>query len=535
MITCKVGNTIINCIDGIYDKDKLRRWSGQERLICPDCGRLYEYCHGEIVSPYFRHKEKSSECDGIYHESETEEHIKGKTAIYRWLLNIQDKCGIENVHLEYYIKETRQKPDIYFEQNGERYAIEYQCTPIATEFLKRRELYKLAGIKDIWVLGCEKYTGGKVIEKHVYVKFDTKYNCMIFNGIGKTLTHQRFSKYMSNTHHIDKLLFKNEFFNADKCVTDEIKNKYVEEIIDCNISREQKIAEERRKEIKFKAINDVADVIKLGIDGNNDTTTNNVSVLKKPYLNSPYDFRIDFENALNDKYVVFIKPDRYDVCAYEPTKYRSYRCVVTHEYNTIKDLQDYLFDDVFTILRQSVNRRHLKRCVNVLNRNKEKVDKCISEIFGVNVLTFMDFGGLTIRDCDCEIDMLLDMDEILYDENMSILSNYCDFESNIKHSIEKMVKTEYSKEKIIEVLNSYHNYYVTNSVYVQKSISDNTILLSFVKKNGIAIKFDILVDIESMRITYRYIDRTRGIECNDFKTMYCMIKYLINRFITICI
>ena len=46
MLTCKVGNTIINCFDGKYDKHTLKKWDEEKRLICPDCGKLYEYCHG---------------------------------------------------------------------------------------------------------------------------------------------------------------------------------------------------------------------------------------------------------------------------------------------------------------------------------------------------------------------------------------------------------------------------------------------------------------------------------------------------------
>lgn len=177
MLKCIVGNTEINCFDGKYDKYKLKKWSNENRLICPDCGKAYEYCHGEVVSPYFRHKEKSLECDSIYSEPETQEHIQGKTDLYNWLLSIKNEYNIENLHLEYYIKETRQKPDIYFEQYGIRYAIEYQCTPISSEYIKRRELYKLAGITDIWILGCSKYTGTKHIEKscHIYYNSLKKY------------------------------------------------------------------------------------------------------------------------------------------------------------------------------------------------------------------------------------------------------------------------------------------------------------------------------------------------------------------------
>lgn len=152
MLTAKVGSSIINCFDGKYDRYRLKQWSGKGLLKCPVCDGTYEYCHGEIVQPYFRHS--GSECSGYYGEPETDEHRNGKLLLYNWI-KVQD--GVTNCKLEAWIPETKQRPDIYFEQHGEKFVIEYQCTPIASEFLVRRELYKLAGIKDIWILGTEKY------------------------------------------------------------------------------------------------------------------------------------------------------------------------------------------------------------------------------------------------------------------------------------------------------------------------------------------------------------------------------------------
>lgn len=155
MLTCKIGENIINCIDSKYDRYTFKQWSDKGILKCPVCSGDYEYCHGEIVSPYFRHKSK--DCSGYYSESETEEHKRGKVLLYNWLKNQE---GIENLQLEAWIPETKQRPDIYFEQNGNRCVIEYQCTPIASEYIKRRELYKLNNINDIWILGTEKYNVG---------------------------------------------------------------------------------------------------------------------------------------------------------------------------------------------------------------------------------------------------------------------------------------------------------------------------------------------------------------------------------------
>jgi competence CoiA-like predicted nuclease len=152
LLTCKVGDIIINSFDGTYDKYTLKEWSDRNILKCPVCDRNYEYCHGDFVSPYFRHKEK--DCSGYFTEPETDEHKQGKVQLYNWIKNQE---GIINCKLEAWIPKTKQRPDIYFEKNGQKFVIEFQCTPISTEYKQRRELYKLNNITDIWVLGKEKY------------------------------------------------------------------------------------------------------------------------------------------------------------------------------------------------------------------------------------------------------------------------------------------------------------------------------------------------------------------------------------------
>lgn len=153
MLTAKLGESVINCIDGKYDRYRLKQWSVKGILKCPICGGEYEYCHGEVISPYFRHVGK--ECNTYYSEPETYEHINGKLILYNW---IKKQSDVKNCNLEYWIPETKQRPDIYFEYRGKRFVIEFQCTPIASEFLIRRELYRLAGINDIWILGTSKYS-----------------------------------------------------------------------------------------------------------------------------------------------------------------------------------------------------------------------------------------------------------------------------------------------------------------------------------------------------------------------------------------
>lgn len=163
ILTCKLGNEIINCYDGTHNKEQLKKWASKKILLCPVCGKPYEYCHGEVKTPYFRHMDKN-ECEDKYYESETEEHLNGKRDLFEW---IKKQNGVTNAVLEGWIPETKQRPDIMFEYNGNKYVLEFQCSPIATEYVERHELYKASGIIDIWILGAEKYLKRNMRKKYI--------------------------------------------------------------------------------------------------------------------------------------------------------------------------------------------------------------------------------------------------------------------------------------------------------------------------------------------------------------------------------
>jgi competence CoiA-like predicted nuclease len=169
MLTCQVGKTIVDTFT--YEESRLREWSNKGVLRCPACGEKILYCHGDFKIPYFRH-EKNSNCPDIYSEGVTEEHIQGIKILYDWLNNQKD---IENLQLEKWIPETRQRPDIYFIKDGQEYVIEFQCSPIATQYNKRHDLYRLQEIKDIWILGLDKYSINNLEETNLLnnVKFKT--------------------------------------------------------------------------------------------------------------------------------------------------------------------------------------------------------------------------------------------------------------------------------------------------------------------------------------------------------------------------
>ena len=155
ILSCLLNNQRINCFDGIYNKEQLKKWADKNILLCPACGKPYEYCHGRVIQPYFRHKDKA-QCEDRYSEPETKEHLQGKRDLYEW---IKKQQGVTDVILEGWIPETKQRPDIMFKYNGKQCVMEFQCSPISTEYYERHELYQAAGIEDIWICGTDKYFG----------------------------------------------------------------------------------------------------------------------------------------------------------------------------------------------------------------------------------------------------------------------------------------------------------------------------------------------------------------------------------------
>ena len=140
----------INAIE-VKDVDVVKQRCRNKELFCPECKGPIEFRAGLIKKPYFAHKDR--ECTYSYGEPESEQHMNGKLKLAKWL---EDLYPNSHVELEWKIKETNQRSDvIIIHPNGEKWAIEFQCSPIpGVIWEERHELYKTAGIKDFWILGA---------------------------------------------------------------------------------------------------------------------------------------------------------------------------------------------------------------------------------------------------------------------------------------------------------------------------------------------------------------------------------------------
>lgn len=110
-----------------------------EEYHCPVCKRPVCLKQGKKQCAHFAHYQKES-CKTLS-EGETKEHITGKEWLHKRLKNSQ---------LEVYLPQLKQRPDLLFMKT----AVEFQCSPLELERLKKRTLnYQYFHYQPWWIVG----------------------------------------------------------------------------------------------------------------------------------------------------------------------------------------------------------------------------------------------------------------------------------------------------------------------------------------------------------------------------------------------
>ena len=148
-----------------WDKKNLSAIRSKEKFSCPECNEEVILKLGSKRIWHFSHQSGSS-CQNQY-ERESEYHLSGKLLLYHWLR----KQGI-HAELEKFDPLIRQRPDIAFDWQGQKYAIEFQCSVIPEElFVKRTNKYLEYGYKPIWLAAASliKRTGKNTISANNFL------------------------------------------------------------------------------------------------------------------------------------------------------------------------------------------------------------------------------------------------------------------------------------------------------------------------------------------------------------------------------
>lgn len=87
--------------------------------------------------------------------AETKEHVDGINRLESILSKMDD---VSDVLKTKQLEGTTQIPDLQFMRKGKSYVLEYQCSPIGSEYERRHAIYASCGVVDIWLCGSNKYS-----------------------------------------------------------------------------------------------------------------------------------------------------------------------------------------------------------------------------------------------------------------------------------------------------------------------------------------------------------------------------------------
>ncbi|QOR67592.1 hypothetical protein IM538_05475 [Cytobacillus suaedae] len=128
-------------------KEDLIQMRKEFSFFCSACQHPVQMKLGEKRLPHFAHL-KDSKCI-TQTENETPYHLEGKKQLYSWLRDLSGE-----LELEPFIPAIKQRPDLLIKVNNEKFAIEFQCSQLSYEHLRKRtKAYKSINIYPLWILG----------------------------------------------------------------------------------------------------------------------------------------------------------------------------------------------------------------------------------------------------------------------------------------------------------------------------------------------------------------------------------------------
>ena len=136
-----------------------------DKYECPGCGEPVHLKKGNIKIAHYAHKQ-FGQCH-VSTEGESATHLQGKLALFQYFNDRYDE-----VKLEPWLSEIKQRPDLMVRKGTAWTVIEFQCAPITIERIRERMAgYRQLQLQVIWILG-EPYQK-KRIQSSTMAKFAT--------------------------------------------------------------------------------------------------------------------------------------------------------------------------------------------------------------------------------------------------------------------------------------------------------------------------------------------------------------------------
>lgn len=134
-------------LDSTMSKSLLKQLRQQFTFYCIQCQEKVILRVGDVNIPHFSHLQQTT-CRDVFSEGESILHLEGKQVLWSFF----QQQGL-SVQLEPYIQQLAQRPDLLVSYQNDVFPIEFQCSTITSEAMRKRTAgYLSHGWNPIWLI-----------------------------------------------------------------------------------------------------------------------------------------------------------------------------------------------------------------------------------------------------------------------------------------------------------------------------------------------------------------------------------------------
>lgn len=264
----------------IYEEYKK---AGQTGLLkCEECGTPVYLKAGNIKVPHFAHKDSNRSCFFESHKNESEEQVKGKFILYKWLA---EQYG--NVYIDK--KYDNRRANVSIEAEKGIVVLQYiRNERSLNEWNEKREDYLKLGIKDLYFFSFKEFNKENKISEEQFRKIVQKYsNDNMIKMLNTDKNELLLMRYIDFNDKDNKLFYSRLFSKSYNIYNVKLT---LDGIIESDFEDEYKIAFENHREIAREQYSKMVKEKKLAEE-----------LIKKQLMQQNYKKQIQLEKAEKEK------------------------------------------------------------------------------------------------------------------------------------------------------------------------------------------------------------------------------------------